>query len=91
MTDVNESVAVPQNSATVANALAAFTNALLAAKKAGASGASFIAAAGASLVDLEPCIAAIGGVGSEVGSEPLGVAEAFSIAGFQVARTQTGK
>jgi hypothetical protein len=91
MSDVNEAVAVPQNSSEIASALSAFIGALLAAKKAGASGAGFIAAAGVAIADLEPCITAISGVGAEVAAEPIGVAEAFAIAGFQLARSASGK
>jgi hypothetical protein len=91
MTDIQESVAVPPDSSAIANALSQFVGALVTAKKSGASGAAFIASAGAALVDLEPCIAAISGVGGEVAAEPIGVAEAFGVAGFQLARSLTGK
>jgi hypothetical protein len=89
--DTQETLAVPQNADAIAESLEAFVAALIAAKKSGASGAAFIAAAGAAIVQLEPCITAISGVGAEVAAEPLGVAEAFAIAGFKLGRAVTGK
>lgn len=91
MTDIQETVAVPQSSAALAAALGKFTQDLIAAKKSGVTGAAWIAAAAVAAVDLEPVIGAISGIGAEVSAEPIGVAEAFTIAGFNVARALTGK
>lgn len=92
MTDVNESVAVPPGSSALANGLAKLFTDILAAKKSGLTGVALITAGVTSAIaDLEPALVSIGTVESEVVAEPIGVAEAFALAGFQVARTLTGK
>lgn len=92
MTDSQQTVSVPQNSYTLAQALAKFTTDVLAAKSRGLSGASLIEAIGADAIsDLAGAFPSAQGAVSEASQEPIGVAEAFTLAGFQVARSLTGK
>jgi hypothetical protein len=92
MTDVQESVSVPQDSSVIANAVAKLTQDIMAAKASGATGVALISeAVTASVTDLAAALPAVGGVGAEASAEPIGVAEAFTIAGFKVARALTGK
>lgn len=92
MIDVQESVAVPASASAIANALSKFAEDALAAKKSGLTGTALVAAIGASAIaDLATAITAFSTVSGEVTAEPIGVAEAFVIAGIQVARSLTGK
>lgn len=92
MVDQAQSVSVPQDAGQVAQALAKFTLDLVAALKAG-GGTLVIASEAVTLAvaDLAPVIGVLAGVGAEAAAEPIGVAEAFAIAGFQVARGLNGK
>lgn len=92
MTDVSQSVSLPQESAALAGAVQSLVLAIVAAKKGGATGLALVTASvGAAVADLEPALANVGAFSSELASEPIGVAEAFSVAGFGVARALTGK
>lgn len=90
--DVSQSVAVPPNSSALSQALAKFVLDCIAAQKAGggtlAVGSKDVEAA---IGDLSPALANLSAEGTEAQAEPIGVAEAFTIAGFQVARSLTGK
>ena len=92
MTDTAQTVSTPPNSAALAQQLAKFTLALFAAKKAGKTGLDLAAAIGEeAFSDFSGALPEVSGAEGEVTSEPIGVAEAFAIAGFQVARSLTGK
>jgi hypothetical protein len=92
MAEMNESVSVPEHAGKLSDALAKFVLDIIAAKKSGASGVALVAAIGsAAISDLGGALDDVTNIGGEIGSEPIGVAEAFSIAGFKVARSLSGK
>lgn len=92
MTDGNHNEVVPQSSDKVADSLAELTLAIIANHKAG-GGAVVEASADvmAAVSKLSGALAAVSGVGAEISAEPIGVIEAFVLAGFKVGRTLTGK
>lgn len=90
--EVQVQVSLPKESAALAQGLQKVFMDIVNAKKAGATGVALATAAvTASIADLEPAIAGIAALGDEVSAAPVGVAEAFSMAGFGVARQLTGK
>jgi len=92
MTDVQEQVSVPADSSGLANALAKLATDLVAAKKSGATGVALVTdAVSLAIADLAGALPDAAGMSGEIAAEPIGVAEAFAIAGFQVARSLTGK
>lgn len=92
MTDVAQTVSTPASSTALANGIQALILALVASKKAGLTGSALVTAAvGAAISDLEPGLAVIGGLSGEMTAEPIGVAEAFTLAGFGTVRSMTGK
>lgn len=92
MTDVSQTISTPAESTLLANGILKVFADILAAKKAGASGAGLVTAAvTASIADLEAPLVGIGAEAGEMAAEPLGVAEAFMLAGVQFARLMTGK
>ncbi len=92
MTDVNQTVSTPAASTALANGLQKLFLDILAAKKGGATGLALVTeAVTLAIADLEPALATISSESAEVKAEPVGVAEAFMIAGFGVARSLTGK
>lgn len=92
MTDVQQTISTPAESTALANGLSKLVLDIIAAKKGGATGAGLVTAAvTAAIADLEGALVGISGESAEIASEPVGVAEAFAIAGFSVARTLTGK
>lgn len=92
VTDTQQTVTTPPESTALANGLAKLYMDIVAAKKGGASGTALVTAAvTASVADLEPALVGISAEAGEVSAEPVGVAEAFAIAGFTVARGLTGK
>lgn len=92
MSDVTEQVSVPANSDALANALADLSNQLIADHKAGGGAVVEVSADAIALVKAaQGALGAAMGIGPEAKAEPLGVAEAFVLAGFKVARAQTGK
>lgn len=92
MTDVQVSVPEPQESAALAQGLQKVFLDIVAAKKAGLTGVALATAAvTASIADLEPALTGIAGLSGEMAAEPIGVAQAFTNAGFGVARVLTGK
>ena len=92
MTDVNEQVAVPQNSSVISQALVKLVSDLVANQKAGLTGISLVTAdISATISDLVGALGSLGGVAGEFAVEPIGVAEAFAVAGFELARSLSGK
>lgn len=92
MSDVEGAVLLPPNSYTLAQALGKLVNDLIAAKKSGLSGAALYAAIGEDVIsDLGAALPVVSAAEGEALSEPVGVAEAFTIVGFGVARSLTGK
>ena len=92
MTDISQTVSTPPETTALANGLANVYLAIVAAKKAGATGAALVTTAvGATIADLEAPLTGLSGLAGEISAEPVGVAEAFAIAGFTVARSLTGK
>lgn len=92
MPDVSQTVTTPPESTLLANGLTKLYSDIVAAKKSGATGSGLVTAAvTAAIADLEPALVGIGGESAEVSAEPVGVAEAFAIAGFNLARQLTGK
>ena len=90
--EVQESVSVPANSDKLAMSVEKLVEDIQAAKASGATGASLLTAeVSAAISDLAGALPAAGGVGAEVQAAPLGVAEAFVLAGFRLARKLTGK
>ena len=92
MNDVALTVQVPPNTSALAQGIAALFATIIANTKGGASPLIQITEdVTAAIGDLAPALANVTAIGSEASAEPIGVAEAFSIAGFQVARSLTGK
>lgn len=92
MTDVQQTVSTPQESTALANGLVKLFNDILAAKKSGASGVALVTdAVTSSIADLEPALAGISNESGEIKSQPIGVVEAFVIAGMQLGRQLTNK
>lgn len=92
MTDATQTVSVPQNSNKLAQSLAKFTADVIAAKAKGLTGVALAAELGTDAIsDLAGALPAVSGIEGEAAAEPIGVAEAFTLAGFQVARQFTGK
>jgi hypothetical protein len=92
MTDVQKSVSVPASSSQLADGLCALATAIIANHKAGGGAAvelskDVVSAVGA----LSGPLAALANLGGEIKAEPLGVAEAFALAGFTLARTLKGE
>jgi hypothetical protein len=92
MADVQKSVAVPSSSSGLADALCTLALAVIANHKAGGGAAvelskDVVAAVGA----LSGPLTSLASLGDEVKAEPLGVAEAFALAGFQLARSLKGE
>lgn len=92
MIDGNHNEVVPQSSDKVADSLAELTLAIVANHKAG-GGAVVEASADvmAAVKGLSAALGAFSGIEAEAAAEPIGVIEAFVLAGFKVGRTLTGK
>jgi hypothetical protein len=89
--DVSQTILTPPESTALANAIQKLFLSLIAAKKAGATGAQLATdAVVLSVATIEPILAGLTGIPGEVLVEPVGVAEAFAIAGFGIARTLGG-
>lgn len=92
MTDVQQTVSTPAEATLLANGLVKLYQDIMAAKASGASGTALITAAvAASIADLGNAMGGLTNIGSEVSAEPIGVAEAFVIAGINLARDLSNK
>lgn len=90
---VQEQVSVPKSADGLAKAVADLAKQLVADHKAagGSLPVELSTDAIALVKDLQSGLAAAGGIGAELAEAPIGVAEAFTLAGFDVARSLTGK
>lgn len=92
MADTQVQVSLPAETAALSQGLQKLFLDIVAAKKSGATGAALVTdAVTATIADLEGALAGIGGLSGEIAAEPVGVAEAFAIAGFGVVRALSGK
>ncbi len=92
MPEENINGTVPSGADGLASALASLVGALVKNHKDGGGLAVELSKdVGEALKDLSLIVASLPGVGSELSSAPIGVAEAFVIAGFKVARDLSGK
>lgn len=92
MPDTQVSVSLPAESAALAGGLQKLFLDILAAKNGGATGVALVTAAvTAAIADLEPALAGVGALAGEAAAEPVGVAEAFALAGFAVVRALSNK
>lgn len=90
--EVQETVSVPADSDKLAMAVEKLVEDVMAAKASGATGVALVTdAVSAAIQDLGGALPAAGGIGTEVAEAPIGVAEAFSLAGFKLARKLSGK
>lgn len=92
MTDIDKNVKVPQESNALAQGLKTFIEACIQEHKTNPSLAVEVSADLAeALKDFGSVLLQAGMLGDEAKSEPIGVAESFAIAGFELARDLTGK
>lgn len=90
--DVEVTESVPQGSQALSDGIKKLVVAVVKNHQAGLGAVGEVSADVAEAVkDLGPALASIGLIGDELKAEPLGVAEAFAIAGFGAARELTGK
>lgn len=92
MTDVQETVSVPQGSDALAQGIRKLVVAVVTAHKTGGGLAiEALADVQAAIADIGPALTSAGLIGSEFSASPLGVVEAFVLAGVGAARDLTGK
>jgi hypothetical protein len=85
--EIDVTVKMPESSAKMSQALKKLTLDIMAAKKAGLTGAALVTAAvSAAIGDLAGALPVVGML-----AKPFGVAKAFAVAGLDIAEELTGK